>query len=193
MKFNEWKKLNEIGDRISVPDIVKKQTLPFSLDGKDSGKTFMYDIKVKNEFYRIVIQLMTHENKTALRIDFGNLVDHPITGKEMSMKMTNSNIMLEVMSNLIGVIEEWLNDYEGDETIYTIVVIAKAESESDTRRSNIYDLYIRKNIEKLGSSVKEVVDISKEWSKKFPEEAQSKVTKFRIDPISLDKIRKTIG
>jgi hypothetical protein len=193
MKFNEWKKLNEIGDRISAPYIVKKQTLPFSLDGKDSGKTFMYDIKVKNEFYRIVIQLMTHENKTALRIDFGNLVDHPITGKEMSMKMTNSNIMLEVMSNLVGVIEEWLNDYEGDETIYTIVVIAKTESESDTRRSNIYDLYIRKNIEKLGSSVKEVVDISKEWSKKFPEEAQSKATKFRIDPISLDKIRKTIG
>lgn len=188
MKFEEWKKLNEIGDRIKTPKILKRFNWPFDTKGNRGSKTFFYDIEMEKDVYQVVIQILTNGDKSSIKIDFGRIVEG-----NLSMDMTNSGIMLELMSNLVGTIKEWLQDYKGNETIYSIIVGAKMEHGLDFRRAKIYDAYLKNNFKKMGIQVREEFDITDEWRKEFPDDNQSKMTKYRLEPISLDTMRKAIS
>jgi hypothetical protein len=180
--FDEFK-LNEIGDRIITPKIVKR----FSWSIADLRKVFFYNVEIENDVYQVVIQIYNPTEKSAIKMDFGKL---DIVNDQLSMDMTNSHLMLEVMSNLVGVFKQWVEEYPGNETIFSIIIGGKSEVKGDSRRSRIYDEYIKRNVERFGVKIKEAVDITKEWVEAYPEDALSKVTKYRIEPISLDKIRK---
>lgn len=184
-KFREWEKLNEIGDRIITPSIIKKYDWPFDTTGNDDGKTFFYNIQIDETVYVICIQLITRENKTALKIDFGKS-----SNGNMTADMTNLNNMLKVMSNLVGVFKEWLKDYKGNETIYSVIIEGKSEFSDDVRRSKIYDSYTKSYLQKINCDVKEIADITAEWTVGAPSNHPlSKVLKYRIEPVTLDKIR----
>ena len=182
-KFDEFK-LNEIGDRIKAPHILKRLSWPSTTMGKN-GTTFFYNIEIQGDTYQVVIQILEKGDATALKIDFGKLVKD-----NLSVDMTNDHIMLEVMSNLVGVVKEWLQDYPGNKKIVSIIVGGKSEIEGDGRRSRIYDAIIKKNVERFGVKIKEVVDITSEWVKEVPEDRLSKVLKYRIEPITLEQMRK---
>jgi hypothetical protein len=133
----------------------------------------------------ICIQLITRENKTALKIDFGKSNNGNFTSD-----MTNLNNMLKVMSNLVGVFKEWLKDYKGNETIYSVIIEGKSEFFNDDRRSKIYDSYTKLYLQKINCDVKEIVDITAEWTKgEANGHLLSKVLKYRIEPVTLNKIR----
>ena len=177
--FKEWRKINEIGDRITTPVISKINRL--------SENFFLYDIVIDSVTYIVCIQLFTNDHKTAIKIDFGKSVNG-----NLSNEMTNFNIVLKIMSNLAGVFREWLKDYTGNEKIVSIIVAGKSEFLSDERRSNIYDFFVKKNLEKLGTHVIEVVDITEAWFEESHEEVSGKILKYRIDPITLDEMRNFI-
>ena len=186
--FTEWEKLNEIGDRVITPAIIKKYDWPFDTTGNDDGKTFFYNIQIDETIYVVCIQLITNGNMTALKIDFGKY-----SKGNMTADMTNLNNMLKVMSNLMGVFKEWLKSYDGNETIYSVIIEGKSEFSDDDRRSKIYDSYTKSYLQKIGCNVKEIVDITAEWTKGNPAgHPLSKVLKYRIEPVTLDKIRITI-
>lgn len=111
---------------------------------------------------------------------------------EISVEMTHKNNMLEVMSNLVGVVNRWLQEYPGNEKIVSIVIGSKLEYPEDIRRPNIYDAIVKKNVNEFGVKIKEVVDITPIWKKKFPKYIDFKILKYRIQPTTLDQMRKSI-
>jgi len=180
-------RLNEIGDRVNTPHILKKLSYPFPLEG-ENGKSFLYDLEIGDETYTIFIQIITNDKgDSALKIDFARIV-----GEVFSYEIINKNIMLKVMSNLLGVLREWLFEYPGNEKIVSILMLAKVENDDDIRRSHIYDAIMKKNLDRFGVKIKEVVDITPIWKKKFPKNIDFKILKYRIQPTTLDQMRKSI-
>jgi hypothetical protein len=185
--FTEFK-LNEIGDRIKTPHQIKKSSLTRPIDGGKTGKTFFYDFQIGDDPYQVVIQIISNsQGDSALKIDFGRIVED-----EISVEMTNKNNMLEVMSNLVGVVKEWLQEYPGNERIVSIVIGSKLEYQGDFRRPNIYDSIMKKNVNKFGVKIREVLDITPEFKKEFPQYNNIKFFKYRIEPTNLNQMRKAI-
>jgi len=184
-------RLNEIGDRINTPHIIKKTSHPYPLEG-ENGKSFLYDLEIEDETYRIFIQIISNnKGDSALKIDFTRIVPG-LLGEIYDYEIINKNIMLKVMSNLLGVLREWLFEYPGNEKIVSILMLAKVENDDDIRRSHIYDAIMKKNLDRFGVKIKEVVDITPIWKKKFPKNIDFKILKYRIQPTTLDQMRKSI-
>jgi hypothetical protein len=184
-------KLNEIGDRINTPHIIKKTSHPFPLEG-GNGKSFLYDLEIEDETYRIFIQIISNnKGDSALKIDFTRIVGAHL-GEIYDYEIINKNLMLKVMSNLLGVLRDWLFDYQGNEKIFSIIMGAKVENDDDIRRSNIYDAIMKKNLDRFGVKIKEVVDMTSIWKKGFPNSGDLKILKYRIQPTTLDQMRKSI-
>lgn len=177
--FSKEKRLNEIADRIIDPIIVNK-----SSSGSGWVRVFYYDIVIRGNVYKISIQLIGKE-KYAIQIDFGISLGE----FEMSNELTNSNIMLEVMSNLVGVFKQWLKDYKGNDVIQSFIITGKSEFSGDHRRSSIYDAYIKKILGKLGVNVIETLDITDDWNMLFSINTLGRTMKYVIEPITLDKMR----
>jgi len=188
--FAEFK-LNEIGDRINTPHIIKKTSHPYPLEG-ENGKSFLYDLEIGDETYRIFIQIISNnKGDSALKIDFTRIVPG-LLGEIYDYEIINKNLMLKVMSNLLGVLRDWLFDYQGNEKIVSIMMGAKVENADDIRRSNIYDAIMNKNLDRFGVKIKEVVDMTSIWNKGFPNSRDLKILKYRIQPTTLDQMRKSI-
>lgn len=188
--FAEFR-LNEIGDRVITPNIIKKSSHLYPLEGRN-GKSFLYDLEIGDETYRIFIQIISNnKGDSALKIDFTRIVAAHI-GEIYDYEIINKNLMLKVMSNLLGVLREWLFEYQGNEKIVSIIMVAKVENDDDIRRSNIYDAIMKKNLDRFGVKIKEVVDITSIWKKKFPKHWDDKILKYRIQPTTLDQMRKSI-
>ncbi len=96
------------------------------------------------------------------------------------------------MSNLVGVVNRWLQEYPGNEKIVSIVIGSKLEYPEDIRRPNIYDAIVKKNVNKFGVKIREVVDITSTFKKNFPQENNIKFLKYRIDPTNLNQMREAI-
>lgn len=185
-------RLNEIGDRINTPHIIKKSSHPYPLEGGENGKSFLYDLEIEDETYRIFIQIISNnKGDSALKIDFTRIVGG-IFGEIYDYEIINKNLMLKVMSNLLGVLREWLFEYQGNEKIVSIIMAAKVENDNDIRRSNIYDAIMKKNLDRFGVKIKEVVDMTSIWNKGFPNSRDLKISKYRIQPTTLDQMRKSI-
>lgn len=179
-KNNGFYKLNEIGDRIVNPEITKRMTVP-SFTG---GTAHLYSFKIGNDTYMAIISIQKAENGGHyILLGF----DRPDKYGNIPMEMTHSNMPINILSNVMGAFGQWLIEYPGNETIVSIVFSGKAEGQGDTRRSKIYDTYIKRSIENFGLSIESQEDITDEWPYYVP--TGTTTTEYKITPLTIPEIR----
>ena len=143
-------KLFEIAS-ITEPNIIyidpKSTTLSFIKFMVDSDEYYMYIslYNINNE------EILSVTDINTIEIGFDLI---PKRGDNKN-KLTNKNIPLKVLANVVGVIKYWssldisedINDQEinlKDVNISFIKIDSKCETEDDLRRNNIYNYYIEK-------------------------------------------------
>ena len=150
MKFLLDFKLFEIAS-IVEPNIVRSEP----------GLTESYfEFKVGEDTYIVYILLNNMYDEEILSIIDLNTIEISFDLGNNSYKLSNKNIPLKVLSNLVGVIKHWssldisedINEQEmnlKDVNITHIRIESKREAEDDFRRSNIYNYYIEKFINSI--------------------------------------------
>ena len=114
--------------------------------------------------------------------------------------ITNEHNQYKVLANVVGVIKYHLSkdekDLQYDEVInyqdmnvVSIIILSRSEKNNDDRRKNIYEYYIKKNFNKLGINILEIVDISEDFKKMDNSGEKYIVTKYRIEPIKIKDIK----
>jgi len=154
MKFLKDFKLFEIAS-ITEPNITRNEPeltasyFEFKIDDNNYFiYIFLHDINDIDSHHEI----LSINDLNTIEISFDL-----IRGKTNTYKLTNKNIPLQVLSNLMGVIKYWtslnlsedINDQEmklKDVNIKYINIDSKCETEDDLRRNNIYNYYIEKFI-----------------------------------------------
>lgn len=150
--------INEIAS-IITPDIIVS---------KPNVMSSYFEFKIENDVYYLNINLYdilksynfidkskisNAKDLTTIRIDFDLKAED-----RNNSKLTNKNIALRVLGNIVGVIKYWIelnlaeNIENGDKIFLKDVIInyicleSKCEKEDDNRRSEIYDYYFEKFI-----------------------------------------------
>ena len=152
-------------------------------------KIFLYNIdKCSDPYDDLAIDYIT--DLTTIKIDFDLK-----TEKSNKVKITNKNMPLQVLGNVMGCAKYWtslnLNGIIGDGEYVELkdVVIshvclgAKCENDEDLRRSNIYNYYFEKFI---NSKV-----INKKRTKEENKEFSFYMIDYEIEPTNIRNILKT--
>ena len=149
---------------------------------------FLFDIKkgsnpIQNPFESV-------DDLTTFRVDFDLK-----TEEQNKSKLTNKNIPLQILGNIMGVIKYWIEfapcdmSMDGDQiclpdvNIQYICIDSKMENDEDLRRSNIYNYYFEKYI---NSKIKN----KKTGKFDFGEEFKTFMTVYEIEPTKLSNILK---
>jgi len=188
--------IKEIADTVVEPNIIK-QFLSIN------QSTFW--IKIKDRIFIVNLGLHGGIEGAVLKIDFMLQVIENDKETYSSIK-TNEGDPLLVMSNVVGVIREWLSSDMGEQsfsgefvdfsdvTLIGLWINSKSEVDDDRRRSNMYRYYITKNFEKLGIKILEEKDITKSWNDSNDVDTDEKYIfmQYKIEPITIGEIRKNL-
>lgn len=130
--------INEIGDRSQLPAGVRylvgeyKGSVKFTFLGDD----YLLDIKV----------IIKNSGKIGLFVEFTANKDNESYG------LTNKNAAIELMSYIVGGLEEWMTKYlkkYGDYSVALLRYIAKSENDEPEINNNVRDRLYQKFIERF--------------------------------------------
>lgn len=130
--------LREIGDRSQLPQGAKylvgeyKGNVKFNFLGDD----YLLDIKV----------IIKNSGKIGLFVEFSVNKDNESYG------LTNKNAAIELMSYIVGGLEEWITKYlkkYGEYSVALLRYIAKSEADEETINNNVRDKLYQKFIERF--------------------------------------------
>jgi len=153
-----------------------------------------FEFKIDNDYYSVGIYLYnmfpdlnSDEILSIVDLNTIEISFDLVSDKKTAYKLTNKNIPLKVLSNLVGVIKNWsllnlseeINEQEmnlKDVNISYISIDSKRETEDDLRRNSIYTYYIEKFIN----------------SKILNKESQKQISSNTLIPIRKVKTYRTI-
>jgi len=181
--------IKEFADNVIEPNIIQQ-----SLSINQSTFT----IKVKERIYVVMISLFGGQESAIIKVDFMLKIENKSYPDSLSDIKTNDGDALLVMANIVAIIKHWLKSdmeqsFSGqlvdfkDITVVGLWINSKSEIIGDMRRSNIYNYYIYKNLEKLGINIIEKKNITDVADKSLVD--GHVMFQYKIEPSTIEKIR----
>jgi len=157
-----------------------------------------FTIKVKERIYVVMISLFGGQESAIIKVDFMLKIENKSYPDSLSDIKTNDGDALLVMANIVAIIKHWLKSdmeqsFSGqlvdfkDITVVGLWINSKSEIIGDMRRSNIYNYYIYKNLEKLGINIIEKKNITDVADKSLVD--GHVMFQYKIEPSTIEKIR----
>jgi hypothetical protein len=186
LKNFENYKLFEFANNEIIPDISYER---FSI------RQSIYNINVDELEYMVSIETIGKIDSCILKIDFAL-----IKNNKYSVELTNEYKQYKVLANVVGVIKYHLSKNEKglqygemvnyqDMNVVSIIIASRSEKNNDDRRKNIYEYYIKKNLNKLGINILDIVNVTDKFKEMNNSGENYIVTKYKIEPIKIKDIK----